>query len=498
MSMSYKPNLSDLDLAGGASITASIAERIAADIESGELPPGAKLPTTRELAVHASINHLTAARIYRRLAEHGYVTAHVGRGTFVRTHPPVEGGSDDEDWQLGALPEQRATYAEQMLAESLGTGRDAIPLDRGFPGDDLLPGRAMTEVATAAAARTAAGLQYIQVEGVPELRGRLAELGARDGWASHADEIIITTGARQALDLVARAVLGPGDVAVTESPTFSGSLISLQTSGARVLSVPVDEEGADIGALERLLARHEVKLVCVQTACQNPTGADLSDARRTRLVQLARERGFFIVEDGVYANVALDGRPRPRMRELAPAHVVYVDSLSKTVGGGLRVGWIAASGPIHSRLVRLKMDTDLSSAVLPQLMAAEWLTGETHAEHLARVLPVYRERRDALLAALERHLADEATWTVPQGGQHVWVTLRRAVDERALYGEALRTGVAFFPGGAAQAEPSARTSMRLSFSYVGPEDLDEGVRRLARALHMVRRRQPMGATAPMS
>jgi len=495
--MSYKLDLSDLDRTSG-SYTAQIAERIAADIESGALVPGAKLPTTRELAAEASVNHLTAARVYRRLAEQGYVTAHVGRGTFVRTHPPVDGGSDDEDWQLGILPARQWTYAEQMLNESLGTGRDAIPLAAGFPADALLPTREMGDLAASILRDAGAGLEYLPVEGLPELRVRLAELGAEDGWARDPEEIIVTTGARQAIDLVTRALLGPGDVAVVESPTFTGTLISLQASGARVLSLPVDDEGLDVDGLERILARHEVKVVALQPACQNPTGADLSDVRRTRLLALARERGFFILEDGVYATMALDGRPRKRLRPAAPSHVIYVDSLSKSIGGGLRMGWIAASGPVLGRLSRLKMDTDLHTASLPQHLAAAWLSEGRHERHLARVLPAYRERRDVLAEALERHLGDEASWTLPSGGQHIWVTLRRAVDERALYSEALREGVSFLPGGATQAEPSARTSLRLSFSFVDPDDLDEGVRRLARALRAVRRRQPVGATAPMS
>jgi 2-aminoadipate transaminase len=495
--MSYKVDLTDLRRDGGM-LTASLAERIAADIESGVLEPGAKLPTTRELAAAASINHLTAARVYRRLAEQGYVAAHVGRGTFVRAHPRVEGGADDEDWQIGALPAQPGSYAEQMLAESLGVGRDAIPLATGFPADALLPTREFAELAASIAAAGDAGLQYLPVEGLPELRARLAELGGPTGWASDAEEIIVTSGARQGLDLVARAVLGPGDVAVIESPTFAGALTSLQATGARVLPVAVDEEGFDVAALEQLLARHEVRLVALQTACQNPTGVSLSDARRARLAALARERGFFVLEDGVYATMPFEGAEAKRLRALAPAHVIYVDSLSKTLGGGLRVGWIAARGPIHARLVRLKMDTDLHSAALPQRLAAAWLAGGRHDDHLQRVIPIYRGRRDMLLDALERHLGDEATWVVPQGGQHVWVTLRRAIDERALYGEALRAGVAFLPGGATQAEPSGRTNFRLSFSYVDPEQLDEGVRRLARALRAVRRRQAVGTTAPVS
>ena len=495
--MSYKLNLSDLDH-GMGSLTARLADRIAADIESGVLAPGEKLPTTRELAAQASINHLTAARVYRRLAEQGYVAAHVGRGTFVRSHPPVEGGQDDEEWQLGALSPRQWTYAEQMLAESLGAGRDVIPLAAGFPANDLLPTAEMGDLAAALLRDAGAGLEYLPVEGLPALRERLAELGTQGGWAEHPEEVIVTTGARQAIDLVTRTLLGPGDVVAVESPTFTGTLTSLQASGAQVLPLPVDEDGLDVTALERLLTRHEIKVVALQPACHNPTGVDLSDARRTRLAALARERGFFILEDGVYATMALDGRDRPRLRSLAPAHVIYVDSLSKSIGGGLRIGWVAASGPVLGRLARLKMDTDLHTSALTQHMAAAWLEGDRHRAYLDRVLPLYRERRDLLLGLLDRHLAGEATWSVPQGGQHVWVTLRRSVDERALYSEALRAGVSFLPGGATQPEPSARTSMRLSFSYVAPDELEEGVKRLARALAAVRRRQPVGATAPMS
>src|SRR3954466_1646411 len=495
--MSYKLDLSDLSREGG-SLTARIADRIAADIESGVLGPGEKLPTTREPAVAASGTHPTAGPGHPRLAEQGYVAAHVGRGTFVRAHPPVEGGTDDEGWQLSALPARPATYAEQMLGEALGSGRDAIPLASGFPAASLLPAAELSELATRVIADSGPGLEYLPVEGLPELRARLAELGTPAGWAREPDEIIVTTGARQGIDLVARALLGPGDVVALESPTFTGTLTSVQATGARILPLPGDEDGADIGVLERLLARHEVRLVVVQTACQNPTGADLSETRRQRLAALARERGFFVLEDGVYATMAFDGRERPRLRALAPAHVVYVDSLSKTAGGGLRLGWIAASGPIRDRLVRLKMDTDLHSAALPQHLAAAWLGEGHHERHLQRVLPRYRRRRDALLDALARHLGEEASWTVPAGGQHVWVTLRRAIDERALYGEALNAGVAFLPGGAAQPGPASRTSLRLSFSYVELDELEEGVRRLARALRTVRRRQPLGATAPPS
>jgi DNA-binding transcriptional MocR family regulator len=186
------------------------------------------------------------------------------------------------------------------------------------------------------------------------------------------------------------------------------------------------------------------------------------------------------------------------VRELAPAHVIYVNSLSKVVGGGLRAGWIAARGPVRERLAMLKLEDDFHTPTLIQHIAARWLAAGAHDRHVEATLPFYRERRDALLAALERHLAGEYRADPPRGGHHVWVTLTRPLDERALYSEAARHGVTFTPGGAITAERRSQTSFRLSFSLLEPAELDEGVRRLARAIREVRRRARIGVAAPMS
>ena len=501
--MSYNFGVLDLDRAGETSITQQLTDHIAGLIDSGELAPGAKLPATRQLAADASINHLTAVRVYRRLAELGYVTAAVGRGTFVRRTVPAAAAAarDDDDWQLGMLAPRTLSHADEMLRDSLHAphSSDAIALGSGFPDPELCPSLELAEIAAQIAREDPRAVTgYLEVEGLRELRERLAELGRDAGYARGAGEILVTSGARQGIDLVARALLSPGDVAVVESPTFAGILASLQATGARVLPLPVDAEGADVAALERILARHEVKLVALQSSCSNPTGADLSPARRERLLELARTRGFFVLEDGVYATMRYDGPPLRRMRADAPSHVIYVDSLSKTIGGGLRVGWIAASGPVFSRLVQLKLDSDIHTAALPQHLGARYLAGDRHDRLLERAIPVYRRRRDALLRALERHLGNDATWTVPSGGHNTWVTLHDPVDERALYAEALRAGVSFLPGGAISAEKSSRTSMRLSFGLVAPDLHDEAVRRLAVALREVRRRGRSSATGALS
>jgi 2-aminoadipate transaminase len=499
--MSYKIDLSALQRDGEVSLTQQLVDRFAEAIEAGALEPGEKLPPTRELAARVSVNHLTAARVYRKLAELGYVTATVGRGTFVRSLAPAGSAEHGDDWQVYALPPREITYPEQVLADSFATAGQSglISLAVGWPSPKLYPTAELARI-TANVFEEEGGeaLSYLPAEGLWALREQLAARGRSAGWAEDADEIVVTSGAKQALSLAARATLEEGDVAVIESPTFLGMLESLRHTGARVIGVPVDEDGLDVDALEHLLARHEVKLVALQTACQNPTGRNLSEDRRRRLAELAVERNFFVIEDRVYSDARFDGEPVRPMRELAPAHVIYVNSLSKTVGGGLRVGWTAARGPVRERLAMLKLEDDFHTPTLIQHIAARWLASGAHDRHIETTLRFYRERRDALLAALERHLAGEYHADPPRGGHHVWVTLTRPLDERLLYAEAARHGVTFTPGGAVTAERRSQTSFRLSFSLLEPDELEEGVRRLARAIREVRRRARTAVAAPMS
>jgi DNA-binding transcriptional MocR family regulator len=494
-------DLSDLDREGEVSITQQLVDRIAAAIESGDLEPGAKLPPTRELAAQAEVNHLTAARVYRKLAELGYVTAQVGRGTFVRSLTPAGSAAHGDDWQVYALPPDELSYSEQVLADtfSLAGRDDVISLAVGWPSPSTYPTGQLAAI-TAEVFEEVGGqaLGYLPAEGLFDLREQIAARGREYGYAEDADEVVITSGAQQAIALSVQAILEPGDVAVSESPTFIGMMTAMRGTGARVIGVPVDEHGMDVDALERLLARHEVKLVGLQSACQNPTGRSISEERRQRIAELAVERNFFVLEDRVYADMHFDRRVVRPIRELAPAHVIYVNSISKVVGGGLRTGWVAARGPVRERIAMLKLEADFHSPTLIQHVAARYLATGAYDAHVASTIPFYRERRDALMDALERHLPGEYHADPPEGGHHVWVTLTRPLDERALYAEAARHGLAFTPGGAVTAERRSQTSLRLSFSLLEPEQLDEGVRRLARAIREVRRRARHSVAAPIS
>jgi DNA-binding transcriptional MocR family regulator len=499
--MSYKVHLSELQRDGETSLTQQLVDRFSAAIESGELEPGEKLPPTRSLAAEAGINHLTAARVYRRLAELGYVTASVGRGTFVRALVPAAGDQVGDDWQVYALPDRPVSYQSEVLLDAFRLAQDenVISLAKGFPSPRCYPVREIAHVSAKLFEEEGEqALDYIEAEGVPSLREQVAKLGRQEGFAWEADEIVVTSGAQQALSLVVRALLEPGDVAAIESPTFAGALSSLRSVDARVIGIPLDADGLDIDALEDALKRHEVKLLVLQAACQNPTGRDLSPERRERLAELAVERNLFVLEDGVYSDLRFEGEPFPSLRTLAPGHVIHVNSLSKTVGGGLRIGWIAARGPVLERLALLKLESDFFTSAVSQHIAARYLATGGYDHHVESTLPYYRERRDALMEALERHLAGEYRAETPRGGHHVWVTLTRPVDERTLYSEAARHGVTFTPGGAVTAERHSQTSFRLSFPLLDPDELDEGVRRLARAIREVRRRVRHTHALPIS
>jgi DNA-binding transcriptional MocR family regulator len=374
-----------------------------------------------------------------------------------------------------------------------------LSLSTGWPSPRLFPTDDIARITADIFKEEGGGaISYLTAEGLYDLREQIARHGTDRGFTSDPDEIIITSGARQAIDLTVRTLIEPGDVAVVESPTFVGFLSSLRAAGARVIGVPVDANGLDVEALERVLARHEVKLCALQTMCQNPTGCDLSPERRKRLAELAMERNFFVIEDGVYSELRYEGQNQQALRSMAPGHVIYVDSLSKTVGGGLRVGWIAARGPVYERLAALKLDNDFHTTTLAQHIAARFLAEDLHSKQVEQTLPFYRERRDALLEALDKHLEGEYRAGTPAGGHHVWVTLNRPISERELYTEAARHGVTFTPGGVVTAERHTQTNLRLSFSLLDPAELDEGVRRLARAMRQVRRTIRYGATMPLS
>lgn len=501
--MSYKDELSGLQREGERSLTQQLVDVISSAIERGELEPDAKLPPTRELAELAGVNHLTAVRAYRRLRELGLVSAHVGRGTFVRgagRPPELARAPDSISWQRYALPPTDETYGDRVLGEMhrQATMEGLIPLSVGYPSERLFPSAELGEsFAAALAEEPGRALQYSDVQGLAELAEQIAELSAQRGAPEDPDDIVIANGAAQGLALAAHAVLRPGDTVACEEPTFPSITRSIRDAGARIVPVPVDDDGFDVGELEALLARTEIRMVAIQSRLHNPTGRDLVPGRRERLLELARRHGFFILEDAVYCDLRFAGEELSSLRSQAPAHVIYVDSLSKTVSGGIRVGWIAASGPVLGRIVAAKRSHDIHSPTLTQLAVARYLATGAYPAQAERSRRFHRERLEAMQESIATHLGPIASYTEPLGGGHLWLELDLALDERELADEAVRHGVAYVPGGALRIEERPELQLRLSFGYLDPDQIDEGLRRLAGAIDALRARPARRQAVPV-
>jgi DNA-binding transcriptional MocR family regulator len=504
--MSYKDKLNHIEREGERSITEQLVGAFQGAIESGELGPGEKLPPTRELAETAGVNHLTAVRAYRRLRELGLVSSQVGRGTFVRDSAPAAlpdlESAEGSEWQRYVLPAIAESHGDRVMAEMYrhSQARGLIPLSVGYPSADLFPFDAIRECLTKALeSHDSRAIQYTDIAGLPELVEQLVALSTDRGAPERPEDFVVTSGARQALTLAARAVLRPGDVAACESPSFFGVMESLRSTGARTIPIPVDEEGLDTEALAELLTRQEIRMVAIQPRCHNPSGVDLAPDRRTRLLELARRHGFFILEDGIYGDLRFEQDDPGSLRSEGGDHVIYVDSLSKTVGGGLRVGWIAASGPVRERILVEKRLDDMHSATLTQLALAGFLEAGEYPAHIERARDFYRERRDALVQAVDKHLGGlVGEVKPPQGGGHLWLTLATPVDESELMTEAVRNGVTFVPGAAMFPEPAPGAHIRLSYGFVGPEKLAEGTRRLARAIRSLSERPKTAEALPIA
>jgi 2-aminoadipate transaminase len=407
---------------------------------------------------------------------------------------------DSIAWQRYALPELEEHYGHRVVAEMHRQAQTErlIPLSVGYPSARLFPSEAIRKAAEATLREEPElVLQYSDVQGIPALAEQVVELSAADGAVEDAADVVITSGAHQALAIAARALLRPGDVVACENPSFMGVIEAVRASGVQLLPVPTGADGLDVDALEALLARHEIKLLAMQSRLGNPIGRDLSPARRERLLTLARRHGFFVLEDGVYSDLRFEGEAPPSLRAEAPAHVIYIDSLSKTLGGGLRVGWIVASGPVLERIVAEKRADDMHSPTLTQLTVARYLASGEYAEHLERSRAFYVERRDVLLAAIDEYLGPVASYVRPLGGHHVWVRLDLPLDERELADEAIRTGVAYVPGGAMTVERQRALNLRLSFGFVEPDELVEGVRRLSIAVDALRARPARAEALPV-
>jgi len=339
-------------------------------------------------------------------------------------------------------------------------------------------------------------LQYGATEGYEPLREMVARHIARYGIKAKSENVLITSGSQQALDLIGKLLINPGDRVLVEAPTYLGALQAFNVYGADYVSVPSDNDGLRSDLLEDPL-RSGPKFMYVLPNFQNPGGTTLSEGRRHELVLLADKYGIPIVEDDPYGQlryegehltplVVLDRENLRRDQGYSIGNVLYLSTFSKTLAPGLRLGWIVAPPDVIAKLVQLKQGADLHSSTFVQMIAYEVARDNFLDEHVKLIRSVYRERRDGMLDALSRYFPPEVTWTKPMGGLFLWVTLPQGADADKLFEAAVRENVAFVPGDCFYApnghSDEGRRHMRLNFSAAAPDQIREGIRRLSIAV----------------
>jgi len=366
---------------------------------------------------------------------------------------------------------------------------EVISLAGGLPDTSTFPpatfAAQMTKIAQESAAEA---LQYGPTEGFEETKDCILEVMGAEGMLPDPEDVIVTTGGQQAIDLVTKTLVDPGDPVICEAPTYPGAVPVFCSYQADVIQIECDDDGMKVDELEEVLQRLAAdglrpKFIYSVPTFQNPAGVTLSFERRRRLVELARSHEVLIVEDNPYGLLRYEGEPLPPLYQLEGGDfVIYLGTLSKILSPGIRLGWAVAPPPVMEKIVLGKQASDLCTSTLTQYFVREYFAEGRWREYVDSLRDLYRSRRDAMLDALKRHFPPQAEWTHPGGGLFIWATLPDYIDTTDLLAKALRENVAFVPGQSAYVDGRGGSSMRLNFSASTEEEIDEGVRRIGQVI----------------
>lgn len=391
-----------------------------------------------------------------------------------------------------------ARYAERTRGMSASEIRalfavasrpEIISLAGGMPFTAALNYDALQAVTTEVISKHGpTALQYGGGQGLPELREQLVGIMRAEGTHAHADDLVVTTGGQQGLDLVAKLFCDPGDVVLAEGPTYVGALGAFSAYQADVRHVPMDAQGVIPEALESALQDlvrqgRTAKFFYTIPNHQNPAGVSLSVARREAVLRIAETYDLLVLEDNPYGMLDFKGESRPSLRSLSPERVIYLGTLSKILSPGIRVGWVAAAGPVRDKLVLLKEAADLCQSNLTQYIAERWFATQPWEQQVTEFTDLYRERCRAMLDEMAATFPASCSWSEPTGGFFVWATLPDGLDSKELLAKALSERVAYVPGIGFYADGGGRNAMRLSFCFPNADQIREGVARLAKVLH---------------
>ncbi len=405
--------------------------------------------------------------------------------------PPSRSTSRDLERYAGLFASRTRMMTSSAMRDLMAiTARpEVISLAGGLPDTSTFPPETFAAVTAKIAEESCAkALQYGPTDGLDETKGCIAEVMAAEGMHAHHEDIVVTTGGQQVIDLVTKTLIDPGDVIIAEGPTYPGAVPVFNAYQADVVQVDMDSDGMRVDLLEETLDRlgregRRPKFIYTVPSFQNPAGVTMSLPRRRRLVEVANQRELLVLEDNPYGLLRYEGEPLPPLFSLdGGVFVMYLGTFSKILSPGIRLGWVVAPPPVLEKINLGKQEADLCTSTLSQLMVQAYFKQGDWRDYVGSLSEIYRSRRDAMLAALADHFPREAEWTRPAGGLFIWATLPSYIDTTDLLARALRDNVAFVPGAAAFLDGRGHSSMRLNFSGCDEARLREGIRRIGEVI----------------
>lgn len=467
-------------------ITQQLANWLKEGIRTGSLPRGMKLPATRALAAELGLSRITIQNAYAQLESDGLIVTREGSGTFVDPPQTIRQAPDQpigKNWPTWQLAGQGEPVTAMLGVHTPSTGKVISFTGVGDP--DQFPIRDFLHTLQDVIRRDGtAALGYGRFgAGYDPLRLTISRVLASQGIQANPEQVMITSGSQQALALVCQQLLHEGDVILVESPTYNLALDLFRRLKLRINDVPVDENGMQVELIEPLLQVDHPRLIYTIPNFQNPTGSCMSVSRRKLLLSLAAKYNIPILEDDFAGDLRYEGHSLPAIKALdTNGQVIYVGTFSKMLMPGIRVGYLVADGPVFDQLVNLKFVQDLTTSPLTQRALDDFVTVGRYQAHLRRTARLYRQRRDALVTVLKKHLP-QATFFIPRGGLFLWMTLPEGFSSTELLPLAAKAGVEFAPGTRFFANPEDGESyIRLNFATLTVEEIEEGLTRLTQLI----------------
>ncbi len=461
-------------------IYAQLRDHIAELITGGALVPSSRLPPVRQLAQELKLNPLTVARAYKELAQADLIETRGGGGTFVRTLR----GTAAPKYRNGASEtgELAPPFSVSARLYELAAAPGVIAFTGNYPAAGDADLRAFQSgLAEIVRQRLDPYFRYEPPAGRLELRREIARFVATQGITTAADDVIVTAGGQQALDLTVRLLVPPRGTVLVERPTYFGLLNALGVQGARIVEVPLEADGPQLDVLERQLRAQRPRLICLNPTFQNPTGTTASIEKRRAILALARQYGVAIFEDDHCPELRYEGAAVPPIKALAEPEdeVYYGRGFGKVFLPGIRLGFLLSPAAARQKVLAIKASTDLQTNALMQEALARYLASGAPQSYAKRMRKIYAERQRAMLQALRKDLPPGCVVERPEGGLNLWLSLPEGTDTRELYFQSVRRGVAAAPGEVFYAANPVSTKLRLSFGLVPPQQIGEGVRRLS-------------------